>query len=159
MDLLSGTPWWVYLIFLYLLWIGFQASKPRKIPLRRLFILPLLLTVWSLYGLFLRMDGRYGYFVVWIVALLVGGALGWVWVRKWKATVNWHEKTINLPGSWSVLIFVLIIFVAKYWFGYTYSVNPESVYNPTIFLSDAIISGFITGIFVGRVACFCTKKH
>ncbi|NGX37998.1 MAG: hypothetical protein K1000chlam2_01167, partial [Chlamydiae bacterium] len=56
-NALTGTPWWVYLLFVYFLYVGIKSLKPRVISLKKILILPLILFVWSLYGLIVKFHG------------------------------------------------------------------------------------------------------
>ena len=39
-----GTPWWVWIILVYLLFVGIKALKPRIVYLPKLFIIPAVLS-------------------------------------------------------------------------------------------------------------------
>ena len=53
-EILARTPWWVWLLFLFLLWIGARALRPATMPFWRLAILPAVFLVWGLQGLVAR---------------------------------------------------------------------------------------------------------
>jgi len=50
MQILSGTPKWVFVLFAALLWLGVQQMLPRRVGLNRATLLPLAMTGLSLYG-------------------------------------------------------------------------------------------------------------
>ncbi|HSX25691.1 MAG TPA: hypothetical protein VLE89_01620 [Chlamydiales bacterium] len=147
-EALKETPWWVYVLFIYLVIIGLTATRPRTFSLKKLFIFPLILTIWNILWLLERLQAHYGLFLFWPFGLIVGGYLGWIMVRSWKISIEKSKQSITLPPTWSTLILILLIFAIRYFFVYNYEVHPEIA--PHLFLADALISGVITGIFIGR---------
>ena len=51
-GMLKGTPWWVYVIFIWLMVRGIQGLYARSISLYRVFILPLVFLVLTLIPFF-----------------------------------------------------------------------------------------------------------
>jgi uncharacterized protein YneF (UPF0154 family) len=147
-EILEQTPWWVYLIFVYLLIIGSKASRRHTVTLQKLFMLPLFFTLWSLYGLYERWHGHWSDAVYWIVAIGCGSALGWWMVRKWNIHTDRQRRVLILPGTWSVLALSLSFFALRYCFGYYYGTHPSIPHS--VFIADLILSGLITGLFIGR---------
>lgn len=43
LDLLKGTPIWVWILFAYLIFIGVKSLKTRSVFIPKLFIVPLVL--------------------------------------------------------------------------------------------------------------------
>lgn len=150
LDALEGTPWWVYLIFCYLVLRSVKAAQPQTLPVFRIVILPIVLTIWSLAGLFSKWD--WSAFLSWAIALIPGFILGWLSVRSWKIRFDRKRKTLSLPGSWSTLGLLMIIFAVKYFFGYY--AGTHSTIPLTILLAQMGASGIITGMFFGRMAYF-----
>ncbi len=150
LDILKETPWWVYLLFFYLVLIGIRSAKPQTVPILRLLLFPIVLTIWSLIGLYSKWDWLA--FFSWTISLVPGCIFGWLSVRSWKIRFDRRRKTLSLPGSWSTLILVLIIFVVKYFFGYYSATHPAI--PKTLMLAQMISSGIITGMFFGRIASF-----
>ncbi len=148
MDILIETPWWVYVLFIGLLAIGLRATKPRTISLYQLLLLPGIFTVWNVGWLAHRLQGHFSPFIFWVIGLGVGSFLGWLSVRSWKVSAHREQKTVSLPGTRSTLVLILLVFAIRYFFIYHYEVYPTSA--PHLFIADALISGTITGVFVGR---------
>lgn len=148
MGLLAETPWWVYFLFIFLVLTGLIATRPRTISFKRLTILPGIFTIWNLFWLEDRIQGHPFLFIYWAVGLFFGSFLGWLTVRSWIIHANREQKRISLPGSWSTLILILIVFAIRYFFVYNYKMHPEEA--SLLFTPDALISGVITGTFIGR---------
>lgn len=152
-DILSGAPWWVYALFLYLMFIGIQSTKPRTISVRRLVIFPLIFVVWSLWSLYghVAMVGN-ALIIYWIVFLFIGAYCGRKEVQSWKLRVDRAKGLITIPGNYSTMILVLVIFVLKFVWGYYYATAANPPYS--IYVADTITSSLFTGFFVGRSAFF-----
>jgi len=102
-EVLEDTPWWVYLVFFWLIFSGVQAMRPRTVPMVKLFILPTLLVLWSFHGVFIRWEGNWIDVCYWIISLGAGAFLGWWMIHKWKIYVDRSRKTLMLPGTKSTL--------------------------------------------------------
>ncbi len=148
MDIISNTPWWVYLLFLYLVGIGLNALRPRTISIKRLILIPGILTIWNIAFLMERLSEKYFFLLFWVVGLSIGVLIGWQTVHSWETKADQVNKTLHLPATWSTLILILLVFAVRYFFLFHYELYPQ-FYNH-FFLADSISSGVITGIFVGR---------
>ncbi len=148
MDILSNAPWWAYLGFMISVAIGIASTRPRTISFHRLVILPALFTLLNIAWLAERLQGRYSLLSFWICTLAIGSYLGWQTVRNWETEADHQKKRLSLPGSWSTLYLILAVFATRYFFTYNYELHPEAYIH--LFLADAIVSGLITGIFIGR---------
>lgn len=147
-HILAETPWWVYILFVGLVIIGLKATRPRTISFTRLLLLPSIFTILSIIWLTERLAGNYFFLLFWILGLGAGSLLGWQSVRPWRIKPDRHRKTISLPGTRSTLILILFVFAFRYFFIYNYEVHPEIASH--FFLADSILSGVVTGIFIGR---------
>src|SRR4051812_11297371 len=110
MDILIDTPWWVYILFLLLVIIGLKALKPRTIPFQRLIILPAVLTIWNVGWLAIRLQDHLSPFFYWAIGLIIGAIIGWLTVLRWKIGADPHRKLISLPGNWTTLVLILLVF-------------------------------------------------
>lgn len=156
MEALKGTPWWVYIVFAYLLSIGIRALRPQVVRLKKIFLIPIIFILWSLYGLVSKFKaptdvGR------WLVFLSIGALIGWWIASSWKIKADKQKLLIQLPGGPTTLILILLIFSTKYAFGYLYETDPSAQDNFLIYTLDVISSGVITGMFVGRALCYLRK--
>ena len=116
-KIVSGAPWWVYVLFAYLVSIGIKSTKPRTISIKRLLLLPLVFVSWSFYGLYRKLLlGLFSLIPLWIIFLLVGAYLGIKEVHLWKISKNRHKREITIPGNYSTLILMLLIFILKFLF-------------------------------------------
>jgi hypothetical protein len=151
---LWNTPWWVYVLLVYLIKIGIRASKKNIVSLKKLLIIPLVFTFMSLHTLIYAFAIDVTTLSVWSISIVVGILLGWIQVFQYDLRVDKSSGLIEIPGTWSTLIIILIIFATKYYFGYELSVDPVIAHNTVFEVSALTISGVCTGLFVGRVLCY-----
>jgi len=152
-DIVTGAPWWVYVLFFVLISQGMKATKPRTISIKRVVILPLLFLIWSIYGLFQKLQlGFFSLIPLWIVCIAIGTYLGIREVRSWKIKVDRKKEEITLPGNYSTLILILLIFIIKFFWGYIYATHTDIPY--WIYFSDVLTGSIVTGFFVGRSTFF-----
>lgn len=144
-------PLWAYLLLIIVVvLLGVTASRPKTMPVKRLIIFPSLVALWNLIWLGERVHEEFSLFPVWMMGLIVGVVIGWLTVRKMVIHVDHYRRTISLPGTWTPLLLILIVFFVHYFFNYSYETYPKDA--PHLFSSDAFLSGALTGIFIGRSA-------
>ncbi len=153
-EILKQTPWWVYLLFVGLTLVGLRATNPRVMTVKKLALLPLVFMAWNLVWLNERVHGHYSLIVFWFIGLFFGGFFGWLTIRRWGVKAIGRDS-IALPATWSTLILIWLDFVIRYFFIFNYETHPEAASH--LFLSDALISGTITGIFIGRAVGLILK--
>ncbi|HEY5234958.1 MAG TPA: hypothetical protein VIJ14_02170, partial [Rhabdochlamydiaceae bacterium] len=93
----------------------------------------------------------------WILFLALGVYLGVKEVRSWHFHKDRHRKVITIPGNYSTLVLILLIFILKFFWGYFYATRTEVPY--WIYYWDTITSSLVTGFFVGRAVVFFKRYH
>lgn len=146
-EILQATHWWVYVVFFLLIGVGLRSAKPRSVSVRQLFFLPFIFMFLNLVWLSERIHGHSSLLIFWFIGLTAGSLVGWQMVRKWTVKAPRYDK-ISLPASWTVFILILLFFSIRYYFLFNYQVHPESAAH--LFMADALSSGIMTGIFIGR---------
>lgn len=142
-DILRGTPIWVYALFAYLLWMGVWRLRTQVRSVQSTWIAPLLFIVWGLSGLV----GRAGPLPLacWIAGAAVGAAIGY---RIEPApSVDRAAGTVRQPGSAIPLLRNLAIFGAHYLLHVAAAIHPEGAAR--LLSWDVVVSGLGAGYFVG----------
>jgi hypothetical protein len=142
--------WLVYLVLAYCLFYGWWVRHPRVIAFYRLFLLPLLLGLWSLHSIFVRYALSWSHLSAWILFVFVGTLIGWRSSLHLSILADKHRKLIRLPGSTSTLIWIILIFAIRYYFGFIHVTHPESLKNPFYTYPDILLSATVIGFFLGR---------
>ena len=142
MSFFTHIPVFVWFILAYLLYVGITALKPRVVSIYRLIIIPLALIAL-----------KYKVFVsdyVWIYLLGIAGGLviGFLKVKNDQIKIIKETKSIEIPGSYSLIFILLGIFVLKFYFGYLQAADPLAYTQQLVW--DFSISGALSGYFSGQ---------
>ncbi|MDF1654858.1 MAG: hypothetical protein P1U34_07055 [Coxiellaceae bacterium] len=152
-----GTPWWVYLLFIYLVYIGFKASKDRIVSIYKMLLLPIIFGWLAIDTIMQDFTVDTWAVLAFIVSLAIFTLLGYLHVIKMKCSIDLEHKLVKSPGTWSVLIIVLIIFVSKYYFGYQLAVDPSIVHNRHFEMTYIAVSAACIGYLLGKVLAYARK--
>jgi hypothetical protein len=141
---IAHTPLWVYGIFALLVQRGIAAARPNAVAPRRLFTLPLVLTVSGAVVL-----ARAGTLLPVALAaalagLAVGGALGW---RLFAGIpgYRWDGGQLHRPGTWLMLGVSLVAFAMKFGLATAAGWHPELAAG----VHGALLTGAVAGIASG----------
>lgn len=157
MQILTGAPWWVWVLLIVLGRIGIKALRPRTVSIQRVVLFPMFFIAWSIYGLYENVVQESSTLIVgWVIAIAVGALLGFKEVHSWHFHVDRKKGLITIPGNWSTLVLILLIFVLKFFWGYFYATLHHVSYS--IYLADTCSSAVVTGFFVGR-AIFYYRRY
>lgn len=151
-EIAANTPWWVYPFFFYLMHVGYRASKPRIVPIRQIFILPFIFVPLSLSVFFIHSLATFQNIAIWFGACLVGTIAGWLQFNALKIKAIKNEAKLYVPGTWSLMVIILIIFAVKYYFGFEFSTNPDALLQSQYISAFLFLYGFFAGLFIGRLA-------
>ncbi|HUH85832.1 MAG TPA: DUF6622 family protein [Stellaceae bacterium] len=143
--ILSGTPWWVFVLFAVFVALGVQALKPRSLPLARVFITPAVFIGWGLSSLVAAAKAAPLVLPGAIAAAAIGFALAALTVRL--DALRAEPGRVTLPGSALPLFRNLLIFAAKYVIAVASAMRPD--WHPTLLLADMAVSGLAIGYFLG----------
>ena len=151
-QMFINTPWWVWLIFAYLLYRGFRMATTRVVKIRNLIISPILFSIFSINTMKNILVSTTNLDILhWALAIVIGGALGWIHILK--AGIKIDKDKIKIPGTLVPLNIFMLLFIANYFFYYKISVNPQIVEQEWYRLSSLYPSGFSMGFFLGRFIC------
>ena len=147
LNILPNTPWWVFALFALLMWLGFQALRPRTLPMWRLLITPAIFIGWGVVSLALQSMSSPILIADWSIAAVVGAAIAWTTTRLHDVAIDRARQHVSLPGSALPLIPNLLIFSAKYGLGVAIAIAPASKSDLAIW--DIAVSGASAGYFLG----------
>lgn len=154
-EIIANTPWWVFLLFGYLLWVGFLATKPHQVHIKTLFLFPAFLFIFSLISL-ISFHFSVTTILIWLGAMLLGASLGWLHYQSLRVRAVQNAQKIYVPGTWVLLFIIIAGFSAKFYFGYEIAINPEFSFQPTYYIAMILLYGLLTGLFFGR---FLYARH
>jgi phosphoglycerol transferase MdoB-like AlkP superfamily enzyme len=139
----------VYLIFLYLIYVGVVSSKDRVSSI----IKALLIT--SLF-LYLSLSNVFQFPLnIWDISLgvligLIFGFVHWRWISKKKIQIDKKNLLVFIPGSWINMFIVLIIFSMKYYLGYRKFLNASYIEESDLKYITLFVSSFSLSVIISR---------
>ncbi|MBC9881442.1 hypothetical protein G8O24_29390 [Bradyrhizobium sp. INPA01-394B] len=146
-QILIHTPPWVWILLAYLVFQGIKAMQPRKTPIWRALIVPVVFIAWGISRIgFGHQDSQWP-LVAWVVAALVLLPLGVLTPRPFD--VDHKTGEIIRPGSAFALIRNLVVFALQY------TVSVVSVIDAgdrvLAIIVGRAISGATAGYFFGSM--------
>ena len=147
LQIISGTPFWVWIVFAYILFVGINALRKRIVPVYRFAIMPIIFVVWSIVSLY---DKTTFSLIMWSLFYGIGITLGYYMMRRLNISINKETYLVHIPGSVIPLIISCSFFLVKYCLGVSYALNPILKFNVIIAGFDGVLSGIFSGISTGR---------
>ena len=154
---MSQVPVWVYIVFLFLVYMGIKRCYTRVTSIKRLVIIPIIFLFLCFKNTTqLFNDNPIGY-VLLITGLLLGALIGFYLIRKCVVKADRKNYLIQIPGDVFLLIMILVIFFIEFFIHYAidaqWNIASLSLFKELV----AIISGIVVGISLGRNATYFTK--
>jgi hypothetical protein len=148
-DIIAGTPIWVWLVLAFLIYRGVMAARPRQTGLHGPLLMPVIMFAVSMSSAHAMRLGAPQ--LAWIAALAAGGLSGAALAARMALDVEpGPPATLHLPGSWISLVLILSIFLVSYVFGVIGAIDPAlAAASATVFV-HAVLRGIFSGIFLGR---------
>lgn len=151
LNIIAGTPWWVWIVFVYLVFVGLKARLTQTVYLPVLFIVPALFT-----GLKFSALGVAGfaYYAPWLIP---GAIAGFLMTYYKPATFHKNNFTVTVPGSWQTFALLMLLFSMRYVFGYLQSQHPELMLSCGMI--ELALHATFAGIFWGRALCYTYRFY
>jgi hypothetical protein len=150
-QILSHTPLYIWGILALLVSRGVAASKQRETQVGKLAILPIAMLALSVVGI----DNSFGFqgvaALVWIVALVMGAALGWRTVDAATTLACRERGSVVQAGSWLPLVLMMGVFCTKYAVGVAIAIAPALRHAMPFVIIASALYGMFSGLFAGRL--------
>lgn len=147
-EFLIHTPWYVYIIFIYILFIGIKSLRDNVVSVYKFAILPILF-IWMSVDIFTAKDHlSTQHWITFVIGIIIGSAFSWVTFKSTILGADAKKKLVKLSGNYSTLILLLVIFAVKYYVAYQVAVisHPSNMH----LIGLILLSSIFTGTFVGR---------
>ena len=146
LEVLRGTPGWVFVLLGFLAWQGAQARRVRTVAVWRPFVVPVVFLPMGMLGLVAhRADGA-GPVLAWAGAAAVMFGVGLVTGPR-PLAVDRVAGLVTLPGSWVPLVRNVVVFSLQYGFAVAGALHPER--HGVWAAVGRAVSGATAGYFVG----------
>lgn len=147
LDILCGTPLWVYAVFSFLTYYGVIACFKNYVSKRSLQITPVIFIAVSLASLKLSQG-----IAIPLAAYALGLLAGWLLALRFYSYNNVEREAegLLLGGTSKVLIVYWGFFIWRYYSGYQAAIHPDLANEVSIVGWSALGAGLINGLIVGR---------
>ncbi|WP_339433602.1 MULTISPECIES: hypothetical protein [unclassified Pseudomonas] len=147
LDILRGTPLWVYAVFFIVTYCGVIACFRNHESKRSLQITPVIFVAISLVSLKLSQG-----FVIPLSVYALGLLAGWWLALRFYSyhNVEREGERLVMGGTVKVLIVYWCFFAWRYYSGYQAEMHPELAQDVSLAAWSALGSGLINGLIVGR---------
>ena len=156
LSILKGTPWWVWLLLWLVVSRGLKAMRTHDVPLRKMLILPAVLVIWSMSGLWHSILLALSVMSVGNIALCVtlaaavGALLGnWLGMQL-RLRPTAQQGIARVEGDAQTLVVVLTVFLCKYALGAATGINPQLEQNALYLQVLLAMDAFFIALFVVR---------
>ncbi|HDR2889969.1 TPA: hypothetical protein I4G69_000789 [Enterobacter asburiae] len=149
-GILTHTPVWVWVLFVFLISRGIKARKPATVTLERLAIIPAIFLVWDIYDLVVYREITLSTVTLWIAGILAGAGLGYVLIRSAAITRAAAPRSISRQADYTALPFMMLAFLVKYVLGVMSAISPQTLQQPAMSAFAIVTGGVFAGVFIGK---------
>lgn len=153
LQVIEGTPTWVFVLLGYLLWQAGKRLRPNARSLYRIMVTPGLFILWGLVGLSQRPGGVLELLACWLAGALLGGLLGVT--TPMEICVDPQRRLVWMPGSIIPLLRVVLIFGAHYALNVAAALRPAE--REHLLSVDTVVSGASAGYFLAWATMFLAR--
>ncbi|MEB0045403.1 MULTISPECIES: hypothetical protein [unclassified Pseudomonas] len=147
LDILRGTPQWVYAVFFIVTYYGVIACYKNYETKKSLLLTPAIFVAISVASLKISQG-----FLVPLSVYALGLLVGWLLALHFYSyhTVKRKGEELVLDGSIKVLIVYWCYFAWRYYGGYQEAMYPELANEVSLVAWSSLGAGFVNGLIVGR---------
>lgn len=149
-EIISGTPFYVWILLIFLLKRGLNSAKDGEISFPKMFIVPLIFMVWGLEKLFTGFSYLNIAMILYIIFMCLGLLISYFLYSRYRKLYI-KNNSLYKTGTYLPLIFIIVNFFVKYILNVALSINP-SLYS-TLYFSAlySLLCGFSVGLFIGGI--------
>jgi hypothetical protein len=142
------TPIWVWPLYALLLFLGFQRTRDSSLPLWRVLVLPLVVTLLAIASL---IGAGLIALPTMVLGLVIGSAVGWQLDRD-GATRRLPDGRLWLRVEWWTFAQIVLVLVFRYAINVIPAISHTLHANVTWQLSTLFISAALSALFLSRTA-------
>lgn len=157
---IAETHWWLYVIFIWLAFASFNATKPRQISMKLSIIHPMILAGILLIMLPFVIKLNVYKISILIFAITPGLVFGYLQFHFQKIKAIKNTARFYVPGSWTVFIVLMILLMVKlYYYNYPIILDLSIMQQENTSRIIVLLLGFLIGINIARSLCLyrCMK--
>lgn len=158
-QIILHTPVWVYFLLIALLYLGYMQTKTRNISVFRLFMLPVVLGCFSLFGVFSGFDFQVMAIAAWFSGVVLAFLFVGLFKLSFNSTYDSFKNQYTVSGSWVPMMLILVMFFARYTVTVCLMLNTYLAWNNFFVSIVSLFYGFVSGIFMARAWHIFTRKN
>jgi hypothetical protein len=152
-DIVTGAPLWVWIVLIYLIYVGVKSMHNRFVYIPKLFLIPLFILIIKSQNILASVES----FAIAVFFIVIGSIVGICFSSKIPISFKKEEFKVVIPGSYFTIVFLMSAFFFKFAIGFFKATNPEKA--PSYELIDIIFSSLFSGYYLGRACCFSYKFY
>ena len=139
-TLLSHTPWWAFIVFVWLIFIGVRGLKERTIDINNLWITPTTFIIFYIYNIIKIQNIKFS--ILSVIVCIVSSIIAYIFLKN---SIRLDENNNFMKQkSCSTLLCGMITFFVRYFCEYKKATTGETFIFFEL-ISSAIIGGFTIG--------------
>lgn len=150
LQIIKGTPLWVWGLLAALLWLGFRQTRTRVVGSLRAALLPGIFVVLSLAGVVTAFGGNALAVAIWAVGVGMAVGVGQRLMPRLRATWQAASDTLQIDGSWLPLALIVSLFFIKFTAGVSMAIHPGLASETDFVVACSLAYGFFSGLFAAR---------
>jgi hypothetical protein len=151
-NAITGSPWWVWAILCYVIFIGIKSRRDRFVYLPKLFILPVIFLALK-YQIFTSGNGMLPliYFLFMLLSFIPAFFLG----LQAKVQIIRSTNSVKLPGNYRMICLLLSYFCIKYVLGFLQATDLGLASR--YLMLDIAITALFSGYLLGKAAAYAWR--
>lgn len=143
------------IVVAYCIYIGRLVARYNRSHWAAFFFYPVVFTVVALAGLL--SSGLYSlqFYLFLSMSTLAGALVGFVLTHSIPIKINVAQRYMTTPGSWFLLVNLILLCVSKYTIVFLSTISPEQAFN--FQAAGWLLKCFVTGTLYGRALNFAYR--
>lgn len=158
----QNTPVWVWGLLIGLTALGSSQLRSRWMGVRRLVLMPVVMTLLSVLGTVSAFAGQATLvlaLLAWVCGLVIAAGVGaYLWATV-LLPLDRSTQRVHVPGSAVPLLLILAIFLVKYVVGVDLAMTPTLASQPTYAAVVGLLYGVFSGVFASRAWRFTASTR
>ncbi len=150
LAILAHTPVWVFAVLALLIALGVRRLKVREVTTRQLLVLPIVMGLFSLFGLYQSFGPQPVAIATWLVVVAASLAVARSLPPQAGVQYSAASRRIRIPGSGWPLALMMTIFFLRYVAAVGLALHPALRAEPTFVVAIAAAYGLSSGCFAAR---------
>lgn len=149
----ADTTWWTFAVGIYLIYVAYDATKPRTITLQSMWMIPLVVFTISLISLAFTMQFNINNIGLWLAGMLGGLVISWLQFQLRGIKAIPHEHKLYVPGTWSAFAILIAMLLTPHFFNFNITLTPQTILQPSFAKWLFLSYGLFVGLFAGKIGC------